>query len=164
MGLGLDLSTFIGQLVSFLILLGLLMFFGYKPIRKMLDERSNRIKQSMEQAEATKKEYERAQVAVQEQISKAREEGQGIIARAAQMGERVKEETRQEARKEAENLIVKARLEIQRERGESIEQLRQEFVGLAIFAAEKVINESLDKEAHQRLIEEVLEESTSLRK
>ena len=38
MGLGLDLPTFIGQLVSFLILLGLLVYFGYKPIRKMLDE------------------------------------------------------------------------------------------------------------------------------
>jgi len=54
MGLGLDLATFIGQLVSFLILLGLLIYVGYKPIRKMLDERANRIKESMEQAEATK--------------------------------------------------------------------------------------------------------------
>jgi len=58
MGLGLDLATFIGQLVSFLILLGLLVYFGYKPIRKMLDERANRIKESMEQAEATKQEYD----------------------------------------------------------------------------------------------------------
>jgi len=37
MGLGLDLPTFIGQLVSFLILLGLLVYVGYKPIRKMLE-------------------------------------------------------------------------------------------------------------------------------
>ena len=35
------------------------------------------------------------------------------------------------------------------------------FVDLAILAAEKVINQSLDKKAHQRLIEEVLEESTT---
>jgi F-type H+-transporting ATPase subunit b len=60
--LGLTLPSFIGQLINFLILLGLLTFFGYKPIRRMLDERSNRIKQSMEQAEATKKEYENARI------------------------------------------------------------------------------------------------------
>ena len=51
-------------------------------------------------------------------------------------------------------------MEIERERDHSINQLRQEFVDLAILAAEKVINESLDKTAHQRLIEEVLEEGT----
>jgi len=44
--LGLTLPSFIGQLINFLILLGLLTFFGYKPIRKMLDERANRIKKS----------------------------------------------------------------------------------------------------------------------
>jgi len=54
-GLGLDLPTFIGQLVNFLILLAVLTIFGFKPIRKILDERANRFKESMELAEATKK-------------------------------------------------------------------------------------------------------------
>ena len=51
-------------------------------------------------------------------------------------------------------------MEIQREREESYNQLRQEFVDLAILAAEKVINKSLDKKAHQQLIEETLKEGT----
>jgi membrane protein implicated in regulation of membrane protease activity len=42
MGIGLDLATFIGQLVSFLILLGLLVRFGYRPVRMVLKERSDR--------------------------------------------------------------------------------------------------------------------------
>jgi len=162
-GLGLDLPTFVGQLVSFLILLGLLVYVGYKPIRKMLDERANRIKESMEQAEATKQEYEQAKVAVQEQIGKAREEGQAIISQAAQIGDRLKEEARGEARKEAQALVERARGELERERDKVIDDLRHEFVDTAILAAEKVINETLDKERHKKLIEQAMEESTTFK-
>ncbi len=163
MGLGLDLATFIGQLVSFVILLGLLVYVGYKPIRKMLDERENRIRESMEQAEATKQEYERAKVAVQEQISKARQEGQTVISQATQIGDRLKEEAKEEARKEAQAIVARTRVELERERDKAIDDLRREFVDTAILAAEKVINEALDKEKHRKLIEQALEESTTFR-
>ena len=162
--LGLTLPSFIGQLINFLILLGLLTFFGYKPIRKMLDERSNRIKQSMDQAEATKREYEHAQVEVEKQISKARDEGQSIIAQAAQAGQSVKEEARQEARKEAQAIAERTRAELERERDKIVDELRKEFVDTAILAAERVISETLDKGKHRRLIEKTLEESAALRR
>ena len=162
--LGLTLPNFIGQLINFLILLGLLTFFGYKPIRRMLDERSNRIKQSMEQAEATKKEYENARIEVEKQISKGRDEGQSIIGQAAQAGERIKEEARQEARKEAQAIVDRSREEFERERGKIVDELRKEFVDMAILAAEKVISETLDKEKHRQIIEKTLEESATLRR
>jgi len=162
--LGLTLPSFIGQLINFLILLGLLTFFGYKPIRKMLDERTNRIKQSMEQAEATKEEYENARIEVEKQISKGRDEGQSLIGQAAQAGERIKEEARQEARKEAQAIVDRSREEFERERGKIVDELRKEFVDMAILAAEKVISETLDKEKHRQIIEKTLEESAALRR
>lgn len=162
--LGLDLATFIGQLVSFLILVSLLVYFGYKPIRKMLDERSNRIKESMEQAEATRKEYELAQMEVEKRINKAREEARLIIAEAGQFRDRLKEEARKEARQEAQATIDRARTELEKERDKTVDDLRHEFVDTAILAAEKVINEALDKEKHRRLIEQALEESVTFRK
>ena len=161
--LGLDLATFVAQLVSFLILLGLLIYFGYKPIRRILDERSNRIRESMEQAEATKEEYVRAEKEVKAMIGKAREEGQSVITQAGQLGERLKEGARQEARKEAQATINRTREELERERDRAIEDLRREFVDISILAAEKVIKETLDKERHRRLIEEALKESATFR-
>ncbi len=163
MGLGLDLATFVGQLVSFLILLGLLVYFGYKPVRRMLDERSKRIKESMEQAEATRKEYEQAKVVVAEQISQAREEGQAVITQASQIGDRLKEEARAEARREAQAIVERTRLELERERDKLIDDLRREFVDTAILAAEKMIKETLDKEKHKKLIKEALEGSTTFK-
>ncbi len=164
MGLGISWQGLLGQIINFVLLLVLLYFIGYRPIRKMLDERSKRIKEGIDQAELAKEAAARAEEEVQRRLDEARKDGQLILAQASEMGERLKAEAREEARREAEALIVRARAEIGMERDEAIDRLRQEFADLAILAAEKVINETLDKERHRRLIEEVLEESSTLRK
>jgi len=93
-------------------------------------------------------------------LDNARKEGQSILTQAAQIGERFKEEAKVEARKEAENIVAKARTEIERERDKAIGDVRREFVDLTIKAAEKVVKETLDKEKHRRLIEDVLEQAS----
>lgn len=163
-GLGINLPTLIAQIVNFLILLGLLYLVAYKPIMRMLDERSRRVKESMEQTELIKQQAERAEEEVKKQIEAASREGQEIIARAVRSGEDVRQNAQQEARQDAESLIARAQVEIQRERDEAIGELRKEFADLTILAAGKVIDRSLDKEAHRHLIDKVLKESTTLKK
>jgi len=162
--LGLTVPNFIGQLINFLILLGLLIFFGYKPIRRMLDERTARIKQGMDQAEAAKQEYERARAEFEKQIGKARAEGQSILEQAEQAGERIKEEARKEAKSEALAIVERTRAEMERERDRLIDELRREFIDTAILAAERVISETLNQEAHRRVIEKTLEQSASFKR
>jgi F-type H+-transporting ATPase subunit b len=164
MGLGISWQGLLGQIINFVLLLVLLYFIGYRPIRKMLDERSKKVKEGIDQAELAKEAAARAEEEVQRRLDEARKDGQLILAQASEMGERLKAEAREEARREAEALIVRARAEIGMERDEAIDRLRQEFADLAILAAEKVIKETLDKERHRRLIQEVLEESSTLRK
>jgi F-type H+-transporting ATPase subunit b len=91
-------------------------------------------------------------------------QGQDLIAQATQIGERLKEEARQQARQDAEAIVARARIEIRAERDETIDKLRGEFVDIAIIAAEKVINKALDKETHRQLIQQTLQESTNLKK
>jgi F-type H+-transporting ATPase subunit b len=157
--IGIDWQVLLAQFVNFAILFGLLFVLLYKPMRRMLDERSNRIKESMEQAEQIKEQITNTEEQVKLQMEAARREGQEILAQAAQMGERLKEEAKGEARQEAEVIVARARTEIERERDQAIDEVRREFVDLAIRAAEKVVNESLDREKHRRLIEEVLEQA-----
>lgn len=162
--LGINIPGLVAQLINFTILLIILYLFAYKPIIRMLDERSRRIKESMDKADEIREAAERAQEDMKARIEEARREGQTIVAQASQVGERLREEARQEARRETETLLVRARGEIQLEREEAMAELRREFVDLALLAAEKVIKESLDKERHRRLIDEVLEESSALGK
>ena len=163
-GLGINLPTLLAQIINFGILLGLLYLVAYKPIMRMLDERSRRVKESMEQTELIKQQAERAEEEVKKQIEAAGKEGMEIIARAMHTGEEMRQKTQQEAKQDAESLIVRARVEIQRERDGAIDELRKEFADLTIMAAEKVIEKSLDKQTHRQLIDKVLKESTTLKK
>lgn len=163
-GLGINLPTLIAQIINFTILLGLLYLVAYKPITRMLDERSRKVKESMEQTELIKQQAERAEEEVNKQIEAAGREGQEIIARAVRSGEDVRQKAQQEARQDVESIIARAGVEIQRERDGAIGELRKEFADLTILAAGKVIDRSLDREAHRQLIDKVLKESTTLKK
>jgi F-type H+-transporting ATPase subunit b len=161
--LGINLPLLIAFIVNFVILFALLGVFLYKPVMKMLDERSKKIKESMEQAEATKGEYAHAEEEVKKLISKAREDGQALVGQATQIGEKLKEEAKEGARKEAQVIVDRTRAELEEERDRIIDDLRREFVDISISAAGKVIKETLDKERHRKLIEEALEESATFR-
>lgn len=163
-GLGISLPTLLAQIVNFLILLAIVYFFGYKKLlKKMMDERAQKIKDSMEQAEKVKAEAAKAEEDFKKRLEVSSKEGQEVIARAIRTGEEARQRAQQEAKLEAQGLVERARSEIQRERDEAIGELRQEFADLTIVAAEKVIEKSLDKKAHQQIIEKVLEESASLK-
>lgn len=162
--LGINLPSFIAQLVNFGILFLLLSVLAYKPILKMMDERSRRIKESLEQAEVMKAQAEKAQEEFKRQIAEASKQGQLVIERAAKTGDEIREKAKVEAQAEAEALLQRAKADIRRERDEVIDELRKEFADLTILAAGKVIGKSLDKTAHREIINQVLEESAGLRK
>jgi len=154
----------LAQVVNFIILLGILYLIAYKPLMRMLNERSQKIKEGMEQAEQIKEQAERADEEVKKRLGVASSEGQEVVAQAVKAGEGLKQKAQQEAKREAEALLDRARTEIGRERDEAIGELRKEFADLTIMAAEKVIDRSLDKKAHRQVIDKVLKESKTLKK
>jgi F-type H+-transporting ATPase subunit b len=162
--LGINWAVFITQVVTFIILLVILRVFAYKPVMRMLDERSKRIRESMDQAEALKEQSARAEEQVKKQLEEASREGQERLARAVKAGEDVRQKAQEDARKDADILLSRARAEIQRERDDAIAGVRREFADLTVLAAGKVIEKSLDKEEHRELIEKVLEESSTGKK
>ena len=162
--LGLNIPLFVAQIINFLLLLGLLYLFAYKPILRMFDERSRRIKESMDMTESVKEQAANAEEAARKRLEEAGREGQEVIARAIKTGEEIKQKAEQDAKPEADALVKRARQDIQRERDEAITELRKEFTDLTIDAAEKIIEKELDKEAHRELIDKVLEESEILKK
>ena len=159
--LGINLPGLITHIVSFLVLLTLLRMFLYKPILNMLDQRSQRIRESLEAAERAREESAASQAEVESQLEAARAEGQQLIASAREVAERFREEETAKVRQEIEAERTRAEANIQRERDAAIEQLRGEFADLAITAAERVVERSLDQQAHQDIIDRVLEESDS---
>ena len=160
--LGFNASTLIAQLVNFAILFALLYFVAYKPVLRMFDERSKKVKESMEQTESIKEQAELAEKETEKRIQEASKEGQKMLQKAEQVGEEIKQKAEQDAEMQSEKLISRAKAEIQSERDEAVNELRQQFANLTILTAGKVIDKTLDKEAHRELIRKALEESSDL--
>jgi F-type H+-transporting ATPase subunit b len=160
--LGFHIPSLIAYLINFIILLTILYFVGYKRILGMLDQRSERIRESVETAERVRQEAAQQQAELEKRLDEGRQEGQNLLAQAREMAERYREEEREKARQEAEAFVARARADIQRERDEAIDGVRRHFAELAILAAEQVIERSLDESAHRDIIEKVLEESPSI--
>lgn len=159
--LGINFASLLTQIVTFVILLVVLRFTAYKPLMRMLDERSRRIKESVDYTEQVKEQAAHAEEEVKKRLEEAGKEGQELISKAARTGEEIRKKAAEEAKPEAEALIARARQEIERERDDAIAELRKEFTDLTITAAEKVIEQELDEKKHKELIEKVLDESLS---
>ncbi len=157
--LGLNLPQLIAQVVNFFVLLFILRAVAYKPILKMLDERKQKIAEGLNAAEIARAEAASAQANIQAQLDTARREGQEIVANAQNIATRIQTDAREQSAKDREASLERARVEIQQERDRAIADLRGEFADITVRAAEKVINQSLDRQAHQRVIDETLAES-----
>lgn len=158
--LGFNLPGLVAQLVNFLILLIVLRLFLYKPILRILDERKRRIEEGLMRSEQAATQAAASEDAARLAMEEARNESRAVIQRAQETAGRLRGELEEQARAQAEQIVERARAEIQLEREQAIQQLRSEFAGLAMLAAERVIGQSLDRQAHQRLIDEVIVESS----
>jgi len=158
MGLGLDLPAFIGQLVSFVILVLVLRRFGYAPIRRILDERAARIRASIEEAEDSRRESERIRAEAELELQRARQEAHSIVAEAGRTRDRFLKEARTEAERESATIVAEARARIEEERRAMIEDLRRRFVDGALSAAESIISRHLNLDDHRKLIVQALDE------
>ncbi|MDP6511579.1 MAG: F0F1 ATP synthase subunit B, partial [SAR202 cluster bacterium] len=150
------------QIVSFVILFVLLWSLLYKPVVRMLDQRSERIRESLEASQRAQQEAASSAEEVEKQLEAARAEGQQLIAQARDVADRFREDEVGKVRNEIAAERERAQTSIERERDAAIEDLRREFAGLAIVAAERVIERSLDASAHRELIDQVLEEGSDI--
>ena len=85
-----------------------------------------------------------------------------MIAQARQVADRFREEELAKARQEIRSERERAEADIQRERDAAVEELRREFAAMAVDAAEKIVERSIDESAHRDLIDKVLEDSGAL--
>lgn len=160
--LGIEPAILLAQVINFIILFSLLYFVAYKPIMRMFDERSKKIKESMDQTEQIKEQAEHAEKETAKQIKEARQEGQKIIQKAEKIGDEIRQKAQLDAEKQSEKILKRAQIEIKHERDEAISELKQQFANLTIITAGKVIDKTLDEETHREIINKALEESSDL--
>lgn len=159
--LGINAGYLVSQIANLLILLVLLRIFLFKPVLGMLDQRAEKVRQSLEDAELASQRAAQAEAEYDKRIEQAQEEARLVLQQANEEAKRLREQALSEARHEAQDLMERARKEMELERREAARADRTKLADLVVAAASKVIGQSLDTPSHRRLVERFLSDSTA---
>ena len=160
--LGINGPFLIAQIVNFLVIMVLLRMFLYRPVLNMLEERREKIRESLSAAETARAEAATRSRENEEIIGRARRESQDIIRPAEEAARRREAEIIAQAREEAEALKQRAMSDIEYERQQTMTELRGEVAQLSLAIARKTIGASLvNEQAHARIVEEFLSEAST---
>jgi len=150
------------NIAAFAVLFVVLWKFAFPPITKMLDERANKIRESLEKAEDTRVEAERLLDEYKVQMAEARAEATQVIEQGRKVAESMKAEILAKAREEAEAEKTKAVAAIKAEKESAMAELKGEVADLSVAVAGKILGSSITKADHEALIDKYLAEVGSL--
>ncbi len=150
------MNSLIWAIINFVIFFALLRMFLYRPVLRLLDARRDEIQTNLSQAETARKEAEEARADYERQLAKARDEAQSLLARAQAAAEKTKDEILGQAQRQAAEAIERAQKAIASERDRALNEIRREVADLAVMAAAKVIERSLDVEEHRQFVNDLV--------
>jgi F-type H+-transporting ATPase subunit b len=153
-----DPGLYIWTILTFLILVGLLAKFAWRPLLTALDERQSSIRKALDEARKAKQELEGIHAESAKLLAQARSEAAEIVSRSRSDADRFREEMKDKARTEATGLIRNAERQIELETTRAVQQIRQEAVDISIGIASKLLQRNVSKEDNERLIAETFKQ------
>lgn len=151
-------STFVVELVAFLIVLWVLRKYILPRLNGVIEERQKTIQRGVEDAEKAKRRAEEAEADYRKTIEEARQQARTMVDEANRLGEQLKVELRQKGEQEYERLVSRAQSDIDASARRASEELRQNLSETVIMVVRKVVGEGLDTDAHRELIDRTISE------
>jgi F-type H+-transporting ATPase subunit b len=150
--------TAITQLCATAVLFFLMYKLAWKPVKKILDERSTYEQEKLTEAEKLIAENERLNTEAKQAILEANKTAEVILKEAREEGKLLKDELLDEGQKEAKLLLENARKDMELQHDKMMKQMHEEIVDATISAAEKVLQEKLDASNEQESIRSFIKE------
>ena len=148
----------IWTLVCFAITFFVLRKFAFGPIQKTIDDRRERIRSSVEEAEHARAEARRLLEEHKALIAQSKNEAGEILAEARKVADSQRDRAREEIEVDRQRRLEDTRKQIEAETARALEQIRSEVAELTLVATSKVTGKVLDREDHRRLIDDAIGE------
>ena len=149
-------ATIIAQILNFLILVVILRAVAYKPVARLLQQRSDKIRKDLDQADADRKAAEQTLAQYKAQLSDAQKKAQAIVEKANLTARQEHDAAVAETRKEIERMKLSAQAEIENERNRAFEEMKSQIVTLSLAAAGKIVSKNLDNKENDKLVNEFI--------
>src|ERR687886_1062378 len=154
--LGLDVSGLVLHAINFIVLLVLLRLVLYKPVVGMLDARAQRVRESMEQAEAARRAAEQAEADRQTLLAETRREAEQIRARADEQAKRILSDAEARAHERQQHAEQQAEAAARQIEERVMAQVRMQLADLVVTAVDRVTRGALDANAQRGLVQQFL--------
>jgi F-type H+-transporting ATPase subunit b len=148
----------IWTIVCFLIALFVLRKYAFGPIQKLIDDRRERIRRSLDEADDAREEARKLLEEHRALIGQARSQSEEILAEARKVAEAQRQRVRQETEGDRQRRLEETRRQIEAETQRALEQIRSEVAELTLVAATKVTGKVLDDADHRRLIDDAVKD------
>lgn len=156
--LDLNPGLIVWTILTFVAALAILSKFAWKPLLGALTKREEEIRTALEQAEKANAEAMRLLEENKRQLAMAEAQSQAAIREGREMGERLRADIVERAHADARKMIDQAKDEIRREKDAALLALRGEVAELAVTAAGKIIDTTLDVNKHRALVDNVIKD------
>ncbi|MET0331846.1 MAG: F0F1 ATP synthase subunit B [Dyella sp.] len=150
--------TFLGQMVSFAILVWFTTKFIWPQLNHAIEERQRKVADGLAAAEKARAELKDADVKVAAEIKQARQQSAEIVERAQAQANLLIEKAHADAAAEAARVKESAATEIASMRQQAREELREWVSRLAIQGAEKIVQREVDASAHKAMLDQLVAE------
>ena len=149
-------GTFIVEVVAFLFVLGFIARKVLPPLNKVLEERQEQIRASLEAADAAQTEAAETRAQRQGILDEARQEATDIKAQANRTAERTRAEAEEKGRAEYERLVASAQAEISLARQRAIDEVSTQVAALVLSVSRQVVGREIDAASHRAMIDEAV--------
>ncbi|HEY3165286.1 MAG TPA: F0F1 ATP synthase subunit B, partial [Candidatus Limnocylindrales bacterium] len=151
-GLQINLFWIIVAAANFLILFVILAVFAFGPLRRILDERRERIEQGLKDADQARRDRESAEAERLATLAEARKESNDILTRAQKVAQESRDTDIAATKAELERMRERAAADIEAEKKRAIAEIRGEVADLALRAASKVVGETMTDDRQRQLV------------
>jgi F-type H+-transporting ATPase subunit b len=146
----------IWTIVAFLATLFVLKKFAFGPIQQTIDERRERIRRSIEEAENARNEARRLLEEHRALIGQARGQAEEILSEARKVADAQRQRVKEETETDRQRRLEETKRQIEAETQRALQQIRAEVAELTLIATAKVTGKVLDDADHRRLIEDAI--------
>lgn len=158
---GLSWKLFLAQLLNFGIVLFVLWKWVFKPVTSGLSARTEKIENSLQEAEKIGKDRADFDSWKQEEISTVRTQATAIITQAKQAAESLKTEALKNTTDEQNRIMEQAKIRLEQEKGLMINQAKAELADIVVAATSKILKSKIDPVKDKQLIEDALKQGRS---
>ncbi len=151
-----DLGLFIAQLVNFAIVFSVLYFFAFKPLVKIMAERTERIDKSLKEADEIEKKLSLTEKDREEIISLAKKQANAIVEEANKKGEEKRNEALAKAKEEIGQVINAEKEKLNRDKAETLKEIKKEVAGLVALTVEKLLNDKMTNAKDAEVVKKML--------